>query len=299
MSVRATVIVPSPADIGQLEGLWSTLEAELGEADELVLVDDSGTGAVAAWAGGACPAARVIARPESGGPVVAIAHGAAEAAGPVLVVLQPEVRVEPGFLAALLTAFEDPSVVVAAPRLEGEPAPALRLEDGRLHTVPRDQGAAPEELRPLPFAPLAAFAVRRGALALDEALAPCGWADVDLGLATWRAGGRVVEVPAARARRDPLGAAEASLPEPLARASREKNRLLTLWKYVDTRPDAHDHVASLWRDALDAAIAGRREELVWMALALQELPRVHRARGTMEPPQRPLEQVLRISDPVG
>ena len=89
------------------------------------------------------------------------------------------------------------------------------------------------------------------------------------------------------------------MPEPLARASREKNALLTLWKYVDTKPDAHDHVASLWRDALDAAIAGRREELVWLALALQELPRVHRARGAMGPPSRALDQVLRISDPLG
>ena len=298
MSVRTTIIIPSPADIDLLAGLWSTLEAELDEADELVLVDDSGTGAVGAWADGACPRARVVTRDESGGPVVAIAHGAAEAAGPTLVVLQPEVRVEPGFLTALLAAFEDPTVVVAAPRLE-DGASALQLEDGRLHVVPRDLGAGPDEVRPLPFAPLAAFAVRREALQLDTMMAPQGWADVDLGLATWRAGGRVVEVPGARAARDVHRAAEAGMPEPLARASREKNALLTLWKYVDTKPDAHDHVASLWRDALDAAIAGRREELVWMALALQELPRVHRARGAMGPPSRALDQVLRISDPLG
>ena len=65
------------------------------------------------------------------------------------------------------------------------------------------------------------------------------------------------------------------------------------------RRDAHDHLALLWRDALEAAIAGRREELTWMALALQEIPRVNRSREKLGPARRTLEQILRLSDPRG
>lgn len=307
MSARATIIVPSLADTGLLEGLWASLEPELSERDELVLVDDSGQAVLAAWADGACPRARVVTRETSGGLAAALSDGADAATGALLVVLQPDVRVEPGFLDALVQAFDDPEVGLAAPSLEADGATvsssAVQFDDGRLHVVPREADADPQDVRPLPFAPAAAFAVRREDFVaregLDPVLAPFGWADVDLGLATWRGGRRVVEVPAARATCASVGPPEQRTPEHLVRASYEKNRLLTFWKVVDTKRDAHDHVSSLWRDALDAAIAGRRDDLVWMALALQELPRIDKARAELGPAAMPLEQVLRVSDPVG
>ncbi len=301
MSVRASVIVPSPGATAPLEGLWAALEPTLSLADELILVDASGRGVLAEWAEAACPRARVLSPTESLDPAAAYAEGADQAQGDFLVGLAPAVRVEPGFLDALLAVFEEEGVGLATPRLECDGAVvssvAVEFEDGRLHVVSRDLGPDPALVRPVPFASEHAFALRRETFAgFDRVIAPLGWWDVDLGLSVWRGGRRVVEVPSARARLDEEDA-PGQLPPAVVHASSEKNRLLTLWKHLDHKADAHDHVASLWRDALDAALGGRREELIWIALALQELPQLGRSRAKLEPARLGLRQVLRVSDP--
>lgn len=302
--MRTTIVIPTGADTASLGGLLDSLEGQLTGEDELLLVDTSGGGAIAAWAEDSAPAVARLVDAGDADFASAIQVGAREASGETLVVLAPQMRPEPGYIEALLEALADEDVAIAAPRVEdGESSVALSLDDGRLHRLPRDHGSDPNLVRPVPFAPLGAFAMAREAFqGFDPMLVPNfgprpGWCEVDLGLSVWRGGMQVVEVPAARAGR--TTGVEEDLPDELVRAAQEKNRLLTLWKFLDTKADAHDHVASLWRDALDASIAGRRNELIWMGLALQELPRVGKARGNLGVPARALEQVLRVSDPVG
>jgi hypothetical protein len=88
-----------------------------------------------------------------------------------------------------------------------------------------------------------------------------------------------------------------AVPEDLVLAAIEKNRNLLLWKHLDDGEVARDHLTSLWRDALDASMAGRREELVWLALALQDLPRVAGSRAALGVQPLSLQAALRISDP--
>jgi Glycosyl transferase family 2 len=313
MSVRVSVVVPSRADTGALAEFWVALEPELTEADELILVDDSGTGVLEAWAEVHIPRARVLTRDQVGGYAAAVQTGAEAAAGLYLLVMDPRVWALPGLLDPLVEVLDqesdapesdDRAATLVAPRLTSMQGclstRAVKLDDGHLHLVPRDPVSALDGVLPLPFAPAACFALRRAAFeGLGGSFGPFGWQDVDLGLATWRAGGRVLEVSAAGAELTGTGGLECDLPRDMARACEEKNRLLVLWKYLDTKADAHDHMASLWRDAIEAGVAGRRELLVSLVLALQELPRVDAARKKLGTGVRALEQVLRVSDPAG
>lgn len=308
MSVRFSIIVPARADTSALEEFWSALEPELTADDELLLVDDSGTGVLKAWAETSCPRAKVVVRDQAGGYAAAVATGAEAARGEYLLVMDPQVWAMPGLLGPLAQVLSQETdrgpVTLVAPRLStpqgARSAVALQLDEGRLHQVPRDSARGVDGVLPLPFAPAACFGVRRAAFkGMGASFGPFGWEDVDLGLATWRAGGRVLEISAARAELVGVGGLDRGLPRGIARAVEEKNRLLTLWKYLDTKSDAHDHMASLWRDAIEAGVAGSREELVWLVLALQELPRVEQARKKLGTAVRGLGQVLTVSDPAG
>jgi len=224
--------------------------------------------------------------------------------------MNPDVIVRPGFLDPLVDALLDPSVFAVSPRVllggdESRPEShnLLRFEDGRLQIVPRDASVDPQAARPVPFCVGGAFLMDREEFiageGFDPLFGPFYWEDVDLCLAAWRRGRRVLEIPLSVVEHHHRGTIGACVPEELVTAAIEKNRLLLFWKYLDTKRDAHDHLASLWRDALDAAMAGRREELVWLALALQELPRVSHSRAALPAAERSLEQVLRESDPIG
>ena len=64
-------------------------------------------------------------------------------------------------------------------------------------------------------------------------------------------------------------------------------------KYFDTKREAYDHLATLWRDALDAGMAGRRRELTWMALALEQLPELNASRAALPDKKLGLQAILR------
>lgn len=309
---RVSAVLPSLGDTTLLERNLPPLLAELercAAGDEVVVVDDTGEAVLGPWLAERHPTVRVVTRSENGGFAAALTDGARAAEGELLLALHPDVRVRAGFLEPLVAALDDEEVFAASPRVlaAGGGAPeshnALRYEDGRLTIVPREADPEDRAPRPVAFPCGCAFLARRAELlergGFDPLFQPFRWEDVDLGLGAWRSGRSVLEVPAAVVEHGvEAGTLAAAVPEELLQAATEKNRLLVLWKYLDERRDAHDHLAALWRDALDAGMAGRRRELIWMALALQELPRVSRSRKAAGAPVRPIEQVLRISDPL-
>lgn len=310
---RVSIVIPALADTALLTRNLPPLLAELERRqaeDEIVVVDDSGDGLLAPWMEDRHPTVRVLTQAENGGFGSALLAGAREARCELMFAMNPDVSVRPGFLDPLVDALLDPSVFAVSPRvlLDGDESRPeshnlLRFEDGRLQIVPREWSVDPQEARPVPFCVGGAFLVDRAEFlageGFDPLFEPFYWEDVDLCLAAWRRGRRVLEIPLSVVEHHHRGTIGACVPEELVTAAIEKNRLLLFWKYLDTQRDAHDHLASLWRDALDAAMAGRREELVWLALALQELPRVNRSRESLPKAERSLDQVLRESDPIG
>jgi GT2 family glycosyltransferase len=276
--------------------------------DDLWIVDDTGEGVLKTWISEHFPTVQVVVHEQNEGYARALLHGAQQARGELLFATHPDVCVRPGFLDPLVEALEDPEVFAVSPRIlvgsqeRPESHNAVRYEDGRLRVIPRDPSGVPPAPRPIPFATGAAMLVRREEFlkggGFDPLYFPFYFEDVDLGLSAWRQGRRVLEIPDAVVEHEARGTVDSSVPEELVQAAIEKNRLLLFWKYLDTRRDAQDHVASLWRDAVDAAMAGRREELIWLTLALQELPRVGRSRVGVGKAERSLEETLRVSDPV-
>jgi len=313
MSLPISAVVPALADLALLEANLPPLLRELdGVGGELVLVDDTGTGVLAGWAsetfaGLAADRLRVVSRSGNGGFGPALLDGARIARGELLLAMNPDVRVRPGFLEPLIQAIQDPETFAVSPRvlLNGDEATpeshnALRLEDGRLRVVPRESASStgPD---PIPFAIGGAFLVRRGEFlsggGFDPLFAPFYWEDVDLCLCAWRRGRRVEEVPSSVVEHHHRGTIGSAVPEDLVLAAIEKNRHLLLWKHLDEGEVARDHLTSLWRDALDASMAGRREELVWLALALQELPRAMDSRDALGVQPITMRAALRLSDP--
>jgi len=300
MSAQVSVLVTSTGEVTLLERQLPELVRELeerGQGEQIVVVDASGEALLGSWLAERFPAVGLVACEGEETPQAALLRAAAGAEGELLLVVSAAVRPRAGLLAPLIEALLPSDVAVVTPcavERDGRPRPfpALAFEDGRLQ--PAQRSPDPSQRRPwaVPF-PDGAFLLRaeefvqRGGF--DPLFGPLGCGEADLGLEAWRSGRRVLAVPQAE-----VEVLDAALqpPEALVRAAEEKNRLLLLWKYLDTRREAHDHLALLWRDALDAAIAGRREDLLWMALALQELPRVGRSRQRLGPATRSLEQVL-------
>jgi len=317
MTRPVSIVIPSLGDVAQLERALTALRAEVharAVEDQILVVDDTGLDVLRRALEVAWPEVRVHTRKQNGGFAVAALEGAQAADHRLMFLMQPDVIVRPGALDALVLALADESVLAATPRIlhEGDaerPMSRRKLvvEDGRL-ALHDTRGALPEEEGapvPVAFAPSCALFVRREEFVaiggFDQLLSPMHFEDVDLGLSAWRRGRRIVEVPVAvvehhAASVEPHGddTVDTVVPAALSRAAAERNRLLVHWKHLSSKREAHDHLVSLWRDALDAGLQGRREDLVHLALALGELEAVNASRATMADARVGLGEALQL-----
>lgn len=309
-SPRVSIVVPALEDQELLAECLPPLLAEMqhrGMDDELYVVDDTGRDVLSAWAKDHFPGTRVIVREKNGGFGPALLSGARIGTCDYLFAMNPDVIVRPGFLGPLVAALADGGVDAVSPRIllggddaRPESSCALTIQDGRLRVVERRPEDHP---RSVPFAVGGAFLTRRipflEAGGFDPLCAPFYFEDVDFGLSAWRRGQRILEVPASVVEHHHRGSIGPRVPAELVQAAVEKNRLLVHWKHLDNRVDAHEHLSALWRDALDAGLGDRREELIWMALAIAEMDRVAESRVRVSRTTRSLQEALRVSDPSG
>jgi GT2 family glycosyltransferase len=209
---------------------------ETGEETEIIVVDDASTDRSVEMLRRDCPSVRVIQRNVNGGFAEAVNHGAREARGAALVLLNSDMAVRPEFLTALLAPLADPQVFgVTAKTLgwsTGEPDHlnmTARLARGQIVLEYSDPAEACDTLLLLG----GAAAVRRElflqAGGFSPLFQPGYWEDYDLALRAVKAGWRVVFEPRALAHH--LG--KASLRERHTDAAikrlHERNRLLTTW----------------------------------------------------------------------
>jgi len=313
MTRPVSIVIPTLGDVPLLERALTALREEVrarNVEDQILVVDDSGYGALRGALDLAWPEVRVLTRKQSGGFAAAAFEGAQAADYRLLFLMQPDVVVRPGALTALVEALQDERVHAVTPRVlvdgREDRAAALRVtvEDGRLALLEdADAEAAREsgEPQPVAYGASAALLLRREEFVarggFDQLFAPLWFEDVDLGLSAWRQGQEVLLVPSAVVEHHVGGTLRPRVPEALVRAARERNRLLVHWKHLSTRREAHDHMVALWRDALDAGLCGRREELVHMALALGELEAVHASRAELAGAGASLADVLAWTAP--
>ncbi|HED66860.1 MAG TPA: hypothetical protein ENJ09_15060 [Planctomycetes bacterium] len=132
------------------------------------------------------------------------------------------------------------------------------------------------------------FLARNGC---DPIYEPFYFEDLDLGWQAWRGGQRVLYVPESVVEHHHRGTIRKRAKENFVRAMIEKNRLLFQWKFLDSEEEIAEHISALYRYAIDAWLSDEREELVWLALALDQIEEVRRSRAALEPAVRSWREI--------
>ena len=192
--MRCDVVVPTlNGSPDALHRLVTQVQAELGSSASVVIVDDASDLPVQA-----CDAVRVIRTAERGGPAQARNVGTAPGDAEVLLFVDDDIDLPPGWAAPLLGHLDDPTVVAVAPRIIGPAPDDARRWWQRSEQVrsPLDLGPQPAPVRAggrVPYVPSAVLLVRRRAFeqakGFDTDLRY--GEDVDLVWRLYRAGGQV------------------------------------------------------------------------------------------------------------
>lgn len=138
---RVVVVVVTYNSAAVLPGLLASLDAGLrGLAWELVVADNASVDATVEVARQLAPTARVLAGGRNRGYAAGINAAVAAAGGDhdAVLVLNPDVRLDPGCVRSLARALEEPGVGIAVPRLrdgEGELVRSMRGEPSLLRAL--------------------------------------------------------------------------------------------------------------------------------------------------------------------
>ena len=217
------------------------------ESHEVILVDNASTDGTAERLAADFPEVRVIANTANVGFGPASNQGVDAATSPVIVLLNTDALVLPGWAPPLLTALAQKDVVGAAPMLlhlddRLQEAGALLARDGTV-AVYGDGGDIDDPAyrfpRRIDYASAACLAVRRDAFlavgGFDARYAPAYYEDADLGMAFAARGGRVVYVPGSRVQHARYGSGSPEEAHELS--ERNRRRFAERWAHeLLTRP---------------------------------------------------------------
>lgn len=211
---------------------------------EIVLVDNGSSDGSADWVRANYPQVRVIALPENLGFGGGSNVGFREARNDVVVLLNSDMRVEPGFLAPLLAGFTDEKVFAVSCQIFLSDQTKRREEtgltegwwrDGGLRVGHREDGAV-DRLFPCFYGGGGSCAFdRRKFLALggfDELLAPFYLEDTDLGFMAWKRGWKVLYQPASVVYHEHRGTIGVHFSPGYIDSVLQKNFILFAWKNV-------------------------------------------------------------------
>lgn len=307
-----SVVIPSLDDLDlfdlHLPGVLEEL-ARRAAGDEVVVVDDTGRNVLAEPLRARWPEVRVVALERNSGFARAMTAGIEAAEKPLILSLNADVHVRPGFLDPLVACLEDESVWAAVPRilLGGREPDVESWAFLRLHKdlIELDQpalrgGAAGATAVPVTFAVGGACLYRRAdflATGFDPLFEPFYWEDIDWSWRGWRLGKRVVFEPASVVEHQHRGTIGRRVPKDFVRSMVERNRLLFAWKHLDEPELLRRHLAALYRWTMDAYLEDRREDLVWLVFALDRLEEALASRAAQPPAVRTASQILRESRP--
>jgi hypothetical protein len=168
--VRASIIIVSYNSADHIQPCLDSLRADLGDGCEVIVVDNHSSDSSAQMVAGQFPEVRLMCNSENRGFAAACNQGAQAAYGEMLAFLNPDVRVEAGWLEALKLALErDPRAGLATSKILMQNAPDMINACGnQVHlsglALVRGIGAQREEydtLETVDAVSGAAFAIRR------------------------------------------------------------------------------------------------------------------------------------------
>jgi len=314
VSRAVSVVVPSLDDMDLFEAHLPALLGELERrdaGDEVVVVDDTGRKVLAPLFASRWPSVRVVSMPENGGFARALRAGVEASRHANVFSMNPDVLVRPGFLDPLVACLSEPDVWAVVPRIllggqedKIESWAFLRERSGLVEAEQPGLRESPDarmlRLAPVGFAVGGACLFRKAeflATGFDPLFEPFYWEDVDFSWLGWRSGKRVLYQPAAVVEHRHRGTIGRRVPQEFVRAIIERNRLLFAWKHLDGPELQKRHLAALYRWALDTYLDDRREDLVWLAMALDRLRDALAARAGLEPARRRFDEIERLTRP--
>jgi GT2 family glycosyltransferase len=295
-SVPLSAIIVSWNGLRHLPDCLAALLPQLPPAAEIVLVDNGSTDGTAAWARANHPAVRVIALPENLGFAGGVNAGLRVAYGDLLLLLNDDAFVEPGFLAAMLDVMaQQPDIGAAGAVLLFDHRPELVASAGiRIRRdwlaldlwAGRPAAELPAEPQPI-IGPSGGAALYRRALLQDVGLMEPEFfsylEDVDLALRALLRGWRSVVVPRARARH--VYSATGGQGSPLKQRLLGRNRWRVIVRCLPASLLPRCLPAILAYDLLALAygLLTRRPAIASGRLAaLRELPRLLRERRAIQ-----------------
>jgi GT2 family glycosyltransferase len=307
-----SVVIPSLDDFDLFERHLPALLDELerrAARDEVVVVDDTGRDVLASALQARWPSVRVVPMPENSGFARAMTAGIEAARHELVFAMNPDVLVRRGFLDPMVACLAEDDVWAVVPRIllggaedKIESWSFLAERNGVLELdQPALRGSADARalrLGPVTFAVGGACLYRRAdflAVGFDPLFEPFYWEDIDWSWVGWRRGKRVLYQPAAVVEHQHRGTIGRRVPREFVRAMVERNRILFGWKHIDSPALQRRHLAALYRWALDAYLEDRREDLVWLAFALERLDAALAARARLPRSERDVLEILRAS----
>jgi GT2 family glycosyltransferase/glycosyltransferase involved in cell wall biosynthesis len=247
-SIVASIVIPNWNGRALLEQCLPSIVDDVAATEglhEIILVDNASSDDSVAFVVERFPSVRVLRLDTNGGFGEGCNAGARAASGRYVVVLNNDMKVEPGFLRELLAGFQNPDIFAVTAQIFFWDAKRRREETGltrgvfsygRLclsHEVPNDDG---QMLPPVFFAGGGSTAFdREKYLALggfDELYHPFYVEDVDLSYRAWRRGWPSVLAPRARVLHKHRGTIGRHFDEDFIRNVVERNRILFVWRNV-------------------------------------------------------------------
>jgi GT2 family glycosyltransferase len=205
----ASVVIPNWNGKDLLEKYLPSVVAALtgNPANEIIVVDNGSTDGSADFVRSAFPGVKLLALPENLGFGGGSNAGFRAAANDIVVLLNSDMRVDPGFLAPLLEGFYDPRVFAVSCQIFFSDPARLREETGLTQGWWQDGGlrvrhridSQIKDLYPCFYGGGGSCAFdRRKFLELsgfDELLRPFYLEDTDLGFLAWKRGWKVLYQP--------------------------------------------------------------------------------------------------------
>jgi GT2 family glycosyltransferase len=291
----ATVVIPTWNARGLLEKYLPSVVAALegNPGNEIILVDNASTDGTAEFVREMFPTVKLLRMPANLGFGGGSNAGFQAASNDIVVLLNNDMRVEPGFLQPLLDGFTDERVFSVSSQIFFAD-PARRREetglsqgwwkDGSLRVRHRiDEGV--QGLYPCFYGGGGSTAYDRDKFlelgGFDPLLAPFYLEDTDLGYLAWKRGWKVLYQPRSVVYHEHRGTIGRRFSEAQIRTVLAKNYILWSWKNIHEWPRLASHCFFTYFGALVSALFGDSPERstldgIWRAFG--QLPQALRSR---------------------
>lgn len=289
----ASIVIPN-WNGRDLLGKYLPSVIEACNGSEIIVVDNGSTDGSAEFLREKFPQVRVLALGRNLGFGGGSNAGIRAAKGDVVVLLNSDMRVEPDFLAPLLSGFTDDNVFAVSCQIFFSDPQKKREETGLTEgwwaqgglRVRHRIDPAIRDLYPCFYGGGGSCAFDRKKFlelgGFDPLLSPFYLEDTDLGYMAWKRGWKVLYQPASRVYHEHRGTIGKRFSEAYIQRVLKKNFLLFTWKNIHSWRRLSQHFFYSWVQALLSWIAGdspERASLTGLAWATLQLPRAMVSRS--------------------